>query len=276
MQHDPVLDYIHGPMQRVAGWYTPLDAEITAAIAHHQNASRVTGSVGEIGVHHGRAFVALALALKDDERAFAIDVFDDQSLNQDRSGRGDETVFRDNLARHGIDGSRVAVLRGSSLEIGWSEIQRVVETPVRLFSIDGGHTAPVVENDLEIADAALCDEGVVIADDYFNSGYPGVSEGTARFMMRRPQALRPFAIGDSRMFLSRPAWAERYRAMLDRSPASSRRSLTASMWGSTVTVYRTPRLMIDRLRALAITQAVLRNPFGARLKPAVRWLLAPR
>jgi hypothetical protein len=268
--------YIHGPMRRIDGWCTRLDAEIAAAVAQYQNASHVAGSVGEIGVHHGRSFVALALAMKDTERAFAIDVFGEQQLNEDHSGCGDAAMFRRNLSRHGIDENRVAVLQSSSLQISWPDIERAVGAHARLFSIDGGHTAEIVANDLEIANAGLCDEGVVIADDYFNSGYPGVSEGTARFMLGHKDALRPFAIGDSRMFLCRPAWAERYRAVLHASPAASDHAVTARMWGGTVSVFRTRHHLIDRLRAQPVTRAALRHRWAVRLKPAVRWLLAPR
>ncbi|MEJ1977455.1 MAG: hypothetical protein WDN49_16500 [Acetobacteraceae bacterium] len=50
-----------------------------------------------------------------------------------------------------------------------------------------------------------------------------MSEGTARFMLRNPDALRPFALGDSRMFLCRPEWVERYRTALDTGRSRSAR-----------------------------------------------------
>ncbi len=273
MAIDPILSYVHGPMRRVDGWFTRLDAELTATIARHQADLEVTGSVGEIGVHHGRMFVALALTMREGERAFAIDVFGDQHLNQDQSGHGDEMVFRENLARNGIDESRIAVIRGSSLDVNWANIEAEVGAPARLFSIDGGHTAAIVEHDLGIADAGLGEAGVVIADDYFDSGYPGVSEGTARFMLRNPDALRPFALGDSRMFLCRPEWTERYRRALGTGPLSKSHMRTAPMWGSVVSVFRTPRRVVDRIRGLAITRAVLGHPVGVRLEPLIRRLL---
>ncbi len=276
MQSEPIASYINGAMRNVEGWLTQLDAELMATIALHQNASRVGGAVGEIGVHHGRTFVALALALKDSERAFAIDVFDRQYLNKDKSGCGDEAVFRDTLKRHGVEESRVRVLHASSLDVGWPDIERAVGDKVRVFSIDGGHTADVVENDFAIADASLCDAGVVISDDYFDSGYPGVSEGTARFLLGHPQALCPFAIGDSRMFLCRPAFAETYRRALAASPFGRRHIMTATMWGSSVLIYRTPHRLVDRLRGARITQAVLRQSWGQRWKSPVRRLLAGR
>ncbi|MEJ1977454.1 MAG: hypothetical protein WDN49_16495 [Acetobacteraceae bacterium] len=49
--------------------------------------------------------------------------------------------------------------------------------------------------------------------------------------------------------------------------------MTAPMWGSVVSVYRTPRRLIDRARGLPVTRAVLDHPLGARLKPYIRRLL---
>jgi hypothetical protein len=272
---DATHRYIHGRMRRIEGWYTRLDADITAAVARDQQARGVTGSIGEIGVHHGRAFIALALCLQPGERAFAIDIFGDQQLNQDRSGCGDLDIFRANLAAHDIDPSRVGILQSSSTAIGWPDIEPVAGSHARLFSIDGGHTAPVVENDLEIAHAGLCDAGVVIADDYFDSGYPGVSEGTARFMLRHPNALRPFAIGDSRLYLCRPDFAEHYRDVVANSLAAARHVLNAELWGGNVGVYRTPSGLRDRVRGWPITKAVLRRGWGQQLKPVVKKVLEP-
>ena len=260
-------------MRRIEGWFTRLDAVITAAVAQHQAALGVSGSVGEIGVHHGRSFLVLALGMRASERAFAVDLFGRQELNEDRSGRGDEAAFRRNLAANGVDADRVAILSTASTAIGWPDIERLVGARARLISVDGGHTAAVVLNDLELAHAGLGEAGVVILDDYFDRSFPGVSEGTARFMIKHPDALAAFAIGDSRVFLGRPEWAARYRDMLTRSQAAHRYALTTHMWGATVDVYRSPERAIDHVRSWRITQAVLRAGWSQPLKRPLRRLL---
>jgi len=167
-------------MRRVDGWLTPLDAWMTATVSAFHGAEGLTGSVGEIGIHHGRMFLILALGLRPGEKAFAVDVFHDQPLNLDRSGRGDEEVFRANMASHGVDTSNVTVLRRSSLSLAWPEIERTVEQPIRLASVDGGHTADSVAHGMALMESGLAEHGAVVLDDYFAAEFPGVSEGGAR------------------------------------------------------------------------------------------------
>lgn len=268
-----VAAYIARGMRRVDGWLTPLDAGMTATVSAFQGAEGLTGSVGEIGIHHGRMFLILALGLRPGEKAFAIDVFDDQALNLDRSGRGDEAIFRANMASHGVDTNNVTVLRRSSLSLAWPEIERMVEQPIRLGSVDGGHTADVVAHDMALMESGLAEHGVVVLDDYFTAEFPGVSEGAARFLLSRPGALVPFAVGDSRILFCRPAWAERYQAALSRSPAMRHHIKDASMWGGMPGLYFTPRRLMHRLRRTRVARAMRDHPLGLKLKPLVRRFL---
>ena len=54
----------------------------------HQNRTGIDGSLAEIGLHHGKSFIALCLGLVGDQKAYGIDVFENQSLNLDHSGKG--------------------------------------------------------------------------------------------------------------------------------------------------------------------------------------------
>ena len=265
--------YVRHGLRSIDGWLTPLDAALLAAVAAEQADAGISGSVGEIGVHHGRTFILLALALRPDERGFAIDIFGDQALNQDRSGRGDEAVFRANLARFGIAAERVAILRTPSANLTWPDIAARVGSKARLFSVDGGHTAAIVQHDLSVAAAGLADGGVIIADDYFNAEFPGVSEGAARFLLGCAGAIIPFAQGDSRMFLCHPALAPRYGAATRR--AGGRHFVrTGQMWGGEVALFRTPRTLMHRVRASAIARGLTDHPIGVRMKPLIRRFLA--
>jgi hypothetical protein len=272
-QAEAIRHYVRRGMRGVDGWFTPLDATLLAEVAALQARSGVTGSVGEIGVHHGRMFVLLALALQPGETAFAIDIFGDQHLNPDRSGRGDEAVFRRNLARFGIAEGRVAILRASSLDIGWADIAARVGAPARLFSVDGGHTAELTLNDLRIAEDGLGDAGVVVIDDCFTPEFPGVSEGAARLLMERPGRLVPFAIGDSRTFLARPDWAGRYAAALASGAAAPSMRKTAAFWGGDVAVFRTPPRLLHHLQRSRLARRLRDHPVGIALQPLVRRFL---
>src|SRR5262249_53077775 len=156
-------------LNTIDGWLTSLDASLVVALAKAQRSLGVRGSVGEIGIHHGKLFVLLALTLDEGERAFAIDLFQEQDQNDERSGFGDEAVFRRNLQLFEAPQDRIDTLRGNSLQWTWPRIAPAAGMPARLFSVDGGHGADVVQHDLGIADAGLAEAGVVIVDDYFNT-----------------------------------------------------------------------------------------------------------
>ena len=146
------LRYASDGQKRVDGWLSRLDATIITTIGACQTADGVTGSVGEIGVHHGRLFILLALMLAPGERAFAIDLFEDQDANIDASGYGDKAAFLANLGRFSVDPGRVDILTGNSMDLHWQDIAAKVGQPARMFSVDGGHTADITENDLRIAE----------------------------------------------------------------------------------------------------------------------------
>ncbi len=265
--------YLSRGITRVDGWFTPLDAQMVAALALGQIASGVTGAVGEIGVHHGRMFLLMALTLAPGERAFAIDLFADQDNNIDRSGHGDEAIFRANLARHAIAPDRVAIFARSSLEITWPEVAAVVGPRTRLFSVDGGHTAEIVANDMAIAANSLAEGGIIVADDYFNRDFPGVSEGISRFLIAHRGEIVPFALGDGRLFLCHPDWAARYRDILAQSPAARLFHRVAAMFGGEVAIHGTPRSLFEHVRRLKWVQAMRDHPTAIRLKPLVRRIL---
>lgn len=268
----PVLRYVVGGQRSVDGWLSALDASLIALAGVAQRNRGVAGSLGEIGIHHGRLFILLGLLAADDERCFAIDIFDRQDLNLDRSGDGDEAIFRANLDRFGVPQSRVSVLKESSTSIGWADIERVAGAPARIFSIDGGHTASITANDLAIAETGLACGGIVIVDDYFNPEFPEVSQGVCAHLLGASR-LVPFAIGDNKLLLSAPEDGGHYRDMLMASVPRRHFVKTSSMFGAEVAVFRTPRHLLDRLRQTEIVRKLKEHPLGKTLKPFVRRIL---
>ncbi|MCP4247540.1 MAG: class I SAM-dependent methyltransferase, partial [bacterium] len=81
---------------------------------------------------------------------------------------------------------------------------------VRCGGVDGGHDADLVVNDLETADRAVSDNGLVVLDDMYNFAWPEVAEGFFRFMSSRPGAFVPLAIGFNKAVLTRPRGYELY------------------------------------------------------------------
>jgi hypothetical protein len=199
-------------MDAVEGWLNRSTALYLAAVEVLQRAAGVTGDVCEIGVHHGKSFLAIAIGLPQDERAVAIDVFDAQYLNADRSGKGDRDIFEAHLVTHGAP-AEVEVLKCSSLEletVGFFDRDR----RFRLFSIDGGHTSDITRNDLYVAERTLATDGVVALDDVLNESWLGVISGLFAYWAQGG-SLIPFAIVPGKALLTGTTEAaHRYQQLL--------------------------------------------------------------
>jgi hypothetical protein len=154
-------------------------------------------------VHHGKLFILLCLLRNEGEIAVGYDLFDRQDQNIDASGKGSLEVLRHNLRYMKVGASHLKLIPANSLELTCARVLRDSESPVRLFSIDGGHTADITRNDLSIAAEAIGDDGVIILDDFFNEAWPGVATGTSQFLRDNPQMIVPFAILGNKVFFAK-------------------------------------------------------------------------
>ena len=193
-------NYAKNNFLEIKGWLAPDSAIIISSLSKIQNELGVRGSVGEIGVHHGKLFLLLHLMLNEGERSFAVDVFENQDLNLDKSGRGSYKIFTENLQKYG-NPKLVDVFSNSSLNLSPDDIISK-SGKVRILSIDGGHTPEVTLNDFKLGESILVKGGVIILDDYCNSAWPGVSEGTNEYFFNHKSKLRPFAISINKVFFT--------------------------------------------------------------------------
>jgi len=236
-------------LSRARGFFelTCLDAydAIDATQRRIINAGERT-ALAEIGVYHGRSFLALASTRAAGETCVAIDCFDAQEHNADESGRGDLDKFLNNVRRFwavlgegGEDGrattsvggeatpSFVKVVRGNSLDLTPRDVvgEGVDAVKVRMFSVDGSHTAEATLADLRLAEACSHERGVVILDDCFNPDWPGCVTGLAQYLESGGRFV-PFCIGHNKVFLCSAEDAATYA----RAFASSMRK-TAKLFG---------------------------------------------
>ncbi len=198
--------------KKVDGWFEPGAVEMIVALAKAQLVLGIAGHVAEIGVHRGRLFILLSLLRRAGEKAVAIDLFDLQHLNVDKSGEGDRAKLMANLARH-ADTKDVFIHQGDSIELSNESLVMLAGGKFRLFSVDGGHTAGITAHDLATAENSLAPGGIVILDDCFNESWPDVAVGTVRYFSR-PRSIVPFAIGGNKVMFCQPAYAEKYRMAL--------------------------------------------------------------
>jgi len=224
--------------RRVEGWVDPESFDVVRTLSDVQTADGVTGSVVEIGVHHGRLFIGLQLLVPPGTPAVAIDVFENQAANTDLSGKGDRARFEANVRRWG-DWSAVRTHSVDSQTVTPADLREWSDgQSVRLFSVDGGHTADLVASDLRLAEGSLADGGVIVLDDVFNPEWPDVATGTFAHLAGE-SSLVPIAVAYDKVYLTNnAAAAERYRVAVYQAfdPLLRTKVKESAFAGQTVTV----------------------------------------
>lgn len=203
MDYSAWLDtYRDTGFKAIEGWLDQRLFPVLDALHAIQTELGTTGGAVEIGVHHGRFFVPLnAMVSKGGGQSFAIDLFDNQTLNIDRSGRGNLSKFEENLAAHDLHkGENVTCVAGDSTRLPAQVLETLKANPARVISVDGGHTVEHTINDLTLASEIVSDSGMVILDDIMNPRWCGVFEGLVCFLQRRP-TLWPVFIGLNKLCL---------------------------------------------------------------------------
>lgn len=265
-------DYLASGLRRVEGWLTPLSARVLAHLLDEQVTLGVHGSVGEIGVHHGKLFLVAYLATCRDERAFAIDVFGQQELNVDHSGRGDREQFLANVQRHAGSTDGLVVIAEDSLKITPERLLRDAG-PARFISVDGGHTAECAFSDLRLAESCLADGGIILLDDYFNQNWPDVSVGAARHFLSPEAKTKPFLITSNKVYFAEERYHGVYqKAARDRFLPNYTRA--GRMFGTAVDIYLVEgvRNVSGALSSLVADEARMRLSRHPRLKALVKTL----
>jgi hypothetical protein len=242
--------------RQVKGWVEPGILPLVAALSAEQVKQNVTGGIVEIGVHHGRFIIGLHLLGQNGEPTVAIDLFEDQAVNVFHSGLGDQGILRRNLAKHVGDANVVKIVQADSTTLDGNAVKELAGGAVRLFSVDGGHTADIVAHDMETAADSITAGGIVIADDVFNARWPEVCEGTLRFLDKNYE-LVPFAIGFNKTLFTSRAQAAEYRSVVvDASLRNIWRCKTTVMHGEPVIACWIPPV---RQRSRLVAKRLLRR-----------------
>lgn len=219
---------------RVEGWLHHHAADAICDLLNHQSVCGISGGLLEIGVHHGRLLIFLALSARRGEPIVGIDIFEDQHLNIDFSGYGSRGIVAKNLAEYAP---------GCSVVLRKADSTTLTSAPLidefgqfRAISIDGGHTAEITLSDLKLAERICCDAGLVILDDILNSHWPGVIEGYARYALSACE-LVPVCIGENKLFLAKGlANAIRYREHIKNGRLECITKSAVLFWGHEIPV----------------------------------------
>lgn len=219
---EKIVDYFafEGHKQ-ISGWLSSHTLAFLYYLNQFHYEQGIEGDIAEIGVFQGRFFIALCLMMNTGEKAVAIDVFDEQHLNLDKSGVGDYEIFSKNIKRV-LGGSQfICIIKSDSLKVKSQQLlDFTVGRGVRLFSIDGCHTVEHTENDLLLAEQSLASGGVIILDDFENPDWPGVKQGVERFL-GRVSTMVPFAVAYNKLYFTTTSHVAKYCGYVEKIIANS-------------------------------------------------------
>lgn len=240
-RHQALLTYWKTGYTQVEGWMGEGLFPLLQLCDDLQHGAGARGGVVEVGIHHGKFFIALNQLCAADEPSMAIDVFARQDLNVDNSGQGSLERFTDNLQKYCThEGRNVHIVTADSTTLKPRDILQTLGMKPRFFSVDGGHTVRHVMHDIALADACIGDFGVVLVDDIHNPHWLGVVEGTCRYLLQRPvpilrrRGLVPFAVHSNKLFLCRPSAYSQYAKAFGEYPE---RPAPVQFFGHTVLVW---------------------------------------
>lgn len=266
--------YLGGGIKEVVGWLSLTSAEFIAHLARFQTSIGITGDTCEIGIHHGKLFLILANVTSGNERAVAVDIFSDQHKNVDQSGYGDREIFEGHLRKFAPH-SAVDIVQESSLDLTNSNFAK---RKFRMFSVDGGHTSEITQNDLALAQTCAIPGSIVVLDDILNSHWLGVIEGTARYFIASG-GLVPFAISPNKLYLTTSDdFARRYADELKRAFKDAISKEPVEFFGSQLVVFgerpshwHVPPAELELARARH-ELTTIRNTISWRITAPLRWV----
>ncbi len=269
--NDNLRKYITHGYRNVEGFFSYLALKTIAKLSEIQSQNKITGAVCEIGVHHGRSFILLHLLTNGHEKSVAYDLFEMQEQNVDKSGEGDKGKLLFNLNKHKCDLSRINVILKNSLSLTPEQVLNDANGTIKIFSIDGGHTSEIVYHDLEIGENTISNGGIIIVDDVFEDQWPGVSEGTCKYLLGGNSKLIPVAVFDNKVaFTNMQHMKEIYQAGL-RTLAPEFIFKESKYFGTKILVlWNSSNRIIDTMRKTKLWQLIKDNKLGKSIRKIIK------
>lgn len=202
--------YLDDGYDKVIGMSSRFAAAVCCGLMRIQSELGVKGPVAEVGAFEGRFFIALAKALRDDERALGIDVF--EWPNAEVINR-----FEANCARHGVPAEQRITWKADSNKMSPADLlTKLGGQSVRLIHVDGEHTQAALTKDLELATSVIGDGGVIVLDDMLHPGYPTLMVAVQAYLERHPEMTvlciidRESIVAATKFILCQKTWFKRY------------------------------------------------------------------
>lgn len=217
---DPDGDLYHQhvkpALDRIEGWLAEPAAQFTAWLMAQQNLNAIEGGVVEFGVYRGRYLALLYVCgLAMSRPVVGVDIF--AGVESRRNAKAisilkdvlrataQECQARTKTSQADIDADQLFILAADTLKLSAGEVTRLLGPAGAAFiSVDGGHEAEHLFNDIGLSAELLAPGGIIAVDDAFNHSTPGAIEGTCRwFDTANHGRLSAFAHCYNKLFLCR-------------------------------------------------------------------------
>ena len=174
----PVITDRFEKMRLVPGWFNVDDAGHFSLALSYQSAAGIEGDMLEIGSYHGRSTSLMATYLQAGEKIVVCDAFESDTDDSYPDRPSVETLIR-NIRRltPEIGDEQIVVHECLSNDLKLEPTDRF-----RFIHIDGGHSAEQVYFDLSLSRKHTIAGAIIVVDDYHHKKWPGVTEGTDRFL----------------------------------------------------------------------------------------------
>jgi hypothetical protein len=201
--------YVKNVDGNIEGYFWPRDIIICGFLDAIQKNLGLSGDIAEIGLLYGKSFVFFDNLRQDGEELHGFDIFRNTT---------EDDVWR-NVKKFGLREGGVSILRRDTFQLSRRELENHLAKNLRLLHIDGGHRHEECYHDLSIFTPFLADQGVVIVDDIFSRVCPGVTSGLVDFCLSpEGRNLRPFLLGQNKIYLCNRAHVDTYKAPFIETP----------------------------------------------------------
>jgi len=166
---------------KVHGWLNFEDVKFFQFFLEELNILKVSGDVLEIGAHFGKTSIWLDTLILDSDKLHICDIFENQNLITDPENLNEvsedykklfptRAIFEKNFSTYGKKKPIIYQMESKFLEF------ELLDRSFKFIHIDGAHTFQAVNTDLNISLVKICENGIIVMDDYRNYGALGVAQ----------------------------------------------------------------------------------------------------
>ncbi|BFV58886.1 class I SAM-dependent methyltransferase [Kitasatospora sp. CMC57] len=185
----------------VPGWFWDLDRHAFEWLLDRQERAGVTGDLMELGAYLGRSAIVMGRHLREGEKFTVCDLFDSDAPDEENSAEMTMS-YRKTLTREAFEVNYLAFhdRLPELIQAPTSVLAdgRIPAGSCRFVHVDASHLYEHVAGDIQVARAALAEDGVLVLDDYRAAHTPGVAAATWEAVFNL--GLRPILLTECKFY----------------------------------------------------------------------------